>query len=171
MLDLHTIKRFAPASSLHSENRRRRRRVHRSILTHFAKTDFAKKGNMSISGITWSTSKVERNPVSRWFVSKKTFNLPMFPVYTTGPAYIMASAACRSILKAVPLHLFLFIEDAFYAGIVAERVKRFNKERVLFVDTRLKSKKTLFGKLSRFATFRQVSRTMVSVILIWEKPK
>ena len=62
----------------------------------------------------------ERDPNSKFFVSKAIWDKPMFPQYMGGPMYLISGDAVCSIFQALMQRPYLFIEDVAVTGIGAQ---------------------------------------------------
>ncbi|KAL6259266.1 hypothetical protein P5V15_009184 [Pogonomyrmex californicus] len=63
-----------------------------------------------------------RNRKSKYYVSQAQFQQPIFPDFTTGPAYLLSSDTVRRLYDAALDQTYLKLEDVFTTGIVAHRL-------------------------------------------------
>ncbi|KAL2714564.1 hypothetical protein V1478_015749 [Vespula squamosa] len=63
-----------------------------------------------------------RNKKSKYYVSQTQFKQPVFPDFTTGPAYLLSSDIVRKLYDAALDQTYLKLEDVFMTGIVAHKV-------------------------------------------------
>lgn len=63
-----------------------------------------------------------RNRKSKYYVSQAQFQQPVFPDFTTGPAYLLSSDTVRRLYDAALDQTYLKLEDVFTTGIVAHRL-------------------------------------------------
>ncbi|CAJ0957175.1 unnamed protein product, partial [Mesorhabditis belari] len=86
---------------------------------------------------TWVRSMPKRDSNSKWFVAGSQWKRKFFPVYCDGPAYVLSTNGVGSLLEAISMFPPIFIEDVFYTGIVAERLRiRRNAMNKVFHHTR-----------------------------------
>ncbi|CAD6999156.1 uncharacterized protein LOC101462293 [Ceratitis capitata] len=63
-----------------------------------------------------------RNKKSKYYVSTDQFSQPVFPPFTTGPAYLITSDAIHSLYERSLHQVYLKLEDVFTTGIVAQQL-------------------------------------------------
>nr|KAF7410903.1 hypothetical protein H0235_013510 [Vespula pensylvanica] len=63
-----------------------------------------------------------RNKKSKYYVSQTQFKQPVFPDFTTGPAYLLSSDIVRKLYDAALDQTYLKLEDVFMTGIVAHKL-------------------------------------------------
>lgn len=63
-----------------------------------------------------------RNKKSKYYVSPHQYFPPVFPQFTTGPAYLMTSDVVHSLYAKALNQTYLKLEDVFTTGIVAQLV-------------------------------------------------
>lgn len=63
-----------------------------------------------------------RNKKSKYYVSQAQYKLPMFPDFTTGPAYLLSSDVVHSLYEGALDQTYLKLEDVFITGIVAHKL-------------------------------------------------
>ncbi|XP_072756340.1 beta-1,3-galactosyltransferase 5 [Anoplolepis gracilipes] len=63
-----------------------------------------------------------RNRKSKYYVSQAQFQQPIFPDFTTGPAYLLSSDTVRRLYDAALDQTYLKLEDVFTTGIVAHKL-------------------------------------------------
>lgn len=63
-----------------------------------------------------------RNKKSKYYVSPHQYFPPVFPQFTTGPAYLMTSDVVHSLYSKALNQTYLKLEDVFTTGIVAQLV-------------------------------------------------
>lgn len=83
--------------------------------------------NRTIFGKLASGWLPHRSHLSKWYVPKSEYKERIYPNFTTGPAYLFTSDSARSLYETSLKVPFLFLEDVFMTGIVAQKagVKRF----------------------------------------------
>ncbi|KAJ9579083.1 hypothetical protein L9F63_024814, partial [Diploptera punctata] len=64
-----------------------------------------------------------RNKKSKYYVSPNQYQPPVFPDFTTGPAYLMTGDVIHDLHTAALGKTYLKLEDVFITGIVAQDVK------------------------------------------------
>ncbi|CAJ0582188.1 unnamed protein product, partial [Mesorhabditis spiculigera] len=72
---------------------------------------------------TWVRSMPKRDASSKWFVAGSQWKRKYFPTYCDGPAYVLSANAVPGMLEAISEFPPIFIEDVFYTGVVAERLR------------------------------------------------
>lgn len=63
-----------------------------------------------------------RNARSKYYVSRQQYKPAVFPDFTTGPAYLIASSAVRDLYRAALDRTYFKLEDVFVTGIVAHTI-------------------------------------------------
>ncbi|XP_053959619.1 uncharacterized protein LOC128864126 [Anastrepha ludens] len=63
-----------------------------------------------------------RNKKSKYYVSTDQFSQPLFPPFTTGPAYLITSDVIHSLYNRCLQQVYLKLEDVFTTGIVAQQL-------------------------------------------------
>ncbi|XP_067623250.1 uncharacterized protein [Eurosta solidaginis] len=63
-----------------------------------------------------------RNKKSKYYVSTEQFSQPIFPAFTTGPAYLLTSDVVHSLYERALQQVYLKLEDVFTTGIVAQQL-------------------------------------------------
>ncbi|XP_018796517.1 PREDICTED: uncharacterized protein LOC108973602 [Bactrocera latifrons] len=63
-----------------------------------------------------------RNKKSKYYVSTDQFSQPLFPPFTTGPAYLITSDVIHLLYERSLHQVYLKLEDVFTTGIVAQQV-------------------------------------------------
>ncbi|XP_073993761.1 beta-1,3-galactosyltransferase 5-like [Rhodnius prolixus] len=89
------------------------------LLTFIEKHTNAKRTIFGRLARKW---KPIRNRKSKYFVSTKQFSLPVFPDFTTGPAYLLTSDIISDMFKRALKSTYLKLEDVFTTGIVAQSI-------------------------------------------------
>jgi|GEM_PF-5799197 len=64
-----------------------------------------------------------RNKSSKYFVSVQQYKNPIFPDFTTGPAYILTSDIVHDLYELALAKTYLKLEDVYTTGIVAQDCK------------------------------------------------
>ena len=64
-----------------------------------------------------------RNKKSKYYVSPNQYQPPVFPDFTTGPAYLMTGDVVHDLYTAALGKTYLKLEDVFITGIVAQDMK------------------------------------------------
>ncbi|PSN56197.1 hypothetical protein C0J52_01427 [Blattella germanica] len=64
-----------------------------------------------------------RNKKSKYYVSVNQYQPPLFPDFTTGPAYLMTGDVIHDLYDAALGKTYLKLEDVFITGIVAQDMK------------------------------------------------
>lgn len=78
------------------------------------------KSEKTIFGRLARKWKPIRNKRSKYYVSVKQFSQPVFPDFTTGPAYLLTGDIIRGLYKNSLKTTYLKLEDVFMTGIVAQ---------------------------------------------------
>lgn len=73
-----------------------------------------------IYGKLASKWKPIRNKASKYYVSREQYKQPVFPSFTTGPAYLMTSDVIHDLYTTALNMIYLKLEDVFTTGIVAQ---------------------------------------------------
>ncbi|XP_066258860.1 beta-1,3-galactosyltransferase 5-like [Euwallacea similis] len=80
-----------------------------------------------------------RNKKSKYYISPQQYKPPVFPDFTTGPAYLLPANLAKPLYQSALNHTYLKLEDVFLTGIVANglNIKRvhapeFLNKRVTF---------------------------------------
>ncbi|KAK2584938.1 hypothetical protein KPH14_002532 [Odynerus spinipes] len=63
-----------------------------------------------------------RNKKSKYYVSQMQYKQPVFPDFTTGPAYLLSSDIVRKLYDTALDQTYLKLEDVFITGIVAHKL-------------------------------------------------
>ncbi|XP_036345215.1 uncharacterized protein LOC118754446 [Rhagoletis pomonella] len=63
-----------------------------------------------------------RNKKSKYYVSTDQFSQPLFPPFTTGPAYLLTSDVIHMLYEKCLHQVYLKLEDVFTTGIVAQQL-------------------------------------------------
>lgn len=95
-------------------------------LLQFAEKKHADK--RTIYGRLAKKWKPIRNKKSKYYVSLEQYKPPIFPQFTTGPAYLLTSDCVSDLYKKALNLTYLKLEDVYTTGIVAQEV---NVKRVL----------------------------------------
>jgi hypothetical protein len=74
-----------------------------------------------------------RNKKSKYYVSPEQYFPPVFPQFTTGPAYLMTSDIIHDLFTKSLNQTYLKLEDVYTTGIVAQllNIKRINVNEFL----------------------------------------
>lgn len=74
-----------------------------------------------------------RNKKNKYYVSEAQYKLPVFPDFTTGPAYLFSSDIVQNLYEGALNQTYLQLEDVFLTGIVAQTlgIKRVQAEGFL----------------------------------------
>ncbi|XP_065166210.1 beta-1,3-galactosyltransferase 5-like isoform X2 [Atheta coriaria] len=64
-----------------------------------------------------------RNKKSKYYISPQQYRPPIFPDFTTGPAYLMPGRLAKELYSAALNHTYFKLEDVFVTGIVASSLK------------------------------------------------
>ncbi|KFD71194.1 hypothetical protein M514_16541 [Trichuris suis] len=67
----------------------------------------------------WTKMKPERNKKSKWYVSYDEFKQAVYPSYCSGSSYSLTMRAVQPLLDSVPLATFLWVDDAYITGVLA----------------------------------------------------
>ena len=66
---------------------------------------------------------VDRNPDSKWYISKEEYPEDFFPAFcATGGTYMFDTVVARLLWRGVAFVDFLKLEDVFFSGIVREKL-------------------------------------------------
>lgn len=97
------------------------------------------KDTRTIYGRLAKKWKPIRNKKSKYYVSTKQYYPPVFPQFTTGPAYLMTSDCIHDLYTKSLNQTYLKLEDVFTTGIVAHlsnikrvHVNEFFNRRIVF---------------------------------------
>lgn len=77
--------------------------------------------NRTIWGLLAKNWGVIRSPESKWCVSNRTYVNATFPDFLTGPSYLMSGDSVPPLALSSASVPYLFLEDVFLTGIVAEK--------------------------------------------------
>lgn len=82
-------------------------------------------------GRVWYKNIIDRNPKSKWYVSKKTFPAKRYPDYCSGAGYVLSKKANDCIVNKLPKFRFMPREDVA-TGILAGKcgIRPVNSQRV-----------------------------------------
>jgi len=64
-----------------------------------------------------------RNKKSKYYISPQQYKPPVFPDFTTGPAYLLPANLAKPLYLSALNHTYLKLEDVFLTGIVANGLK------------------------------------------------
>lgn len=64
-----------------------------------------------------------RNKKSKYYISPQQYKPPVFPDFTTGPAYLLPARLAKELYQAALNHTYFKLEDVFVTGIVANNLK------------------------------------------------
>ncbi|XP_060516060.1 beta-1,3-galactosyltransferase 5-like [Cylas formicarius] len=64
-----------------------------------------------------------RNKKSKYYISPQQYKPPVFPDFTTGPAYLLPGNLAKPLYLSALNHTYLKLEDVFLTGIVANGLK------------------------------------------------
>lgn len=64
-----------------------------------------------------------RNKKSKYYISPQQYKPPVFPDFTTGPAYLLPARLSRELYVGALNHTYFKLEDVFVTGIVANELK------------------------------------------------
>lgn len=98
-----------------------------NVLRLMAFIDKHKSNERVIYGRLAKKWKPIRNKRSKYYVSPEQYFAPVFPQFTTGPAYLISGSAVHDLYKKSLAQTYLKLEDVFMTGIVAQLV---NAKRV-----------------------------------------
>ncbi|XP_066997606.2 beta-1,3-galactosyltransferase 1 isoform X1 [Anabrus simplex] len=85
--------------------------------------DKKSKEKKTIFGRLAKKWKPIRNKASKYYVSLDQYRPPLFPDFTTGPAYLLTSDVVHDMYVAALNKTYLKLEDVFLTGIVAQELK------------------------------------------------
>lgn len=78
-----------------------------------------------------------RNKKNKYYVSMAQYKLPVFPDFTTGPAYLFSKDIVPNLYKQALNQTFLPLEDVFITGIVAQSLGIKRVQAQGFLNTRI----------------------------------
>lgn len=78
-----------------------------------------------------------RNPKSKYYVSTSQYKAPVFPDFTTGPAYLLAASLASDLYKSSLDQTYLKLEDVFTTGVVAQKLKIKRAHAAEFLNKRV----------------------------------
>ncbi|GAU94396.1 hypothetical protein RvY_06176 [Ramazzottius varieornatus] len=98
----------------------------------FAEILQRKKASKDIPRIfcqVFGNSKPSRDPHSKWYAPTEVYRATWYPRYCSGPIRIMTAEAVPLLLEGIKSVPFLWLEDVYFSGLVAEavRVERVNE--------------------------------------------
>ncbi|VEN57901.1 unnamed protein product [Callosobruchus maculatus] len=64
-----------------------------------------------------------RNKMSKYYISPQQYKPPVFPDFTTGPAYLLPANLAKELYVTALNHTYFKLEDVFVTGIVANELK------------------------------------------------
>ncbi|KAL1480585.1 hypothetical protein MTO96_050906 [Rhipicephalus appendiculatus] len=64
----------------------------------------------------------QRNPRSKWYVSSRAYRNSSYPDFLAGPAYLLSGDSVPLLARGSAGVPYLYLEDVFLTGIVAEKV-------------------------------------------------
>lgn len=89
------------------------------LLTLLEKQRQAKRSMFGRLARKW---KPERNAQSKYFVSKAHYRAAVYPNFLTGPAYLVSRDSVHDMYAQALNTTFLWVEDVFMTGVVAESI-------------------------------------------------
>ncbi|XP_051157624.1 beta-1,3-galactosyltransferase 1-like [Leptopilina boulardi] len=81
--------------------------------------------------------KPVRNKKNKYYVSMAQYKSPVFPDFTTGPAYLFSNDTVPNLYEGALNQTFLPLEDVFLTGIVAQSVGIKRVQAPGFLNTRI----------------------------------
>lgn len=78
-----------------------------------------------------------RNPKSKYYVSTSQYRAPVFPDFTTGPAYLLPASLAGDLYKGSLDQTYLKLEDVFTTGVVAQKLKIKRAHAAEFLNKRV----------------------------------
>lgn len=112
-------------------------------LSHFL--DQHPNDKLTIYGRLAKEWKPIRNKKSKYYVSLQQYFLPKFPIFTTGPAYLLTKDAIPVLYNNALNQNYLKLEDVYVTGIVAQKsnvkrihVNEFLNRRIAFNQCNIK---------------------------------
>ncbi|XP_043471925.1 beta-1,3-galactosyltransferase 5-like [Leptopilina heterotoma] len=78
-----------------------------------------------------------RNKKNKYYVSMEQYKLPVFPDFTTGPAYLFSKDIVPNLYEGALNQTFLPLEDVFITGIVAQSLGIKRVQAQGFLNTRI----------------------------------
>ncbi|KAL3289390.1 hypothetical protein HHI36_022820 [Cryptolaemus montrouzieri] len=79
-----------------------------------------------------------RNKKSKYYISPQQYKPPIFPDFTTGPAYLLPAKLAKELYVAALNHTYFKLEDVFITGIVANNLKIRRIHAPEFLNKRIK---------------------------------
>jgi len=70
----------------------------------------------------WAGAKPQRDPNDKYFVSKEDFAGSEYPPYCWGWMYVTSPGTAARLLEAAKVNKFMWLEDIWITGILAEKV-------------------------------------------------
>lgn len=82
-------------------------------------------------GKVWRNNVIDRNPKSKWYVSRKTFSRNRYPDYCSGAGYVLSTNAVSCMVKKLHKFKYMPMEDVA-TGLLAEQcnIKASNSDMV-----------------------------------------
>lgn len=71
--------------------------------------------------LLWSSIQVQRNSVSKWYVSTEEYPHFTYPPYCSGSAYIMPNKVAKSVCELYLSTPIFWIEDVYITGFLAKK--------------------------------------------------
>ncbi|TKR95490.1 hypothetical protein L596_009655 [Steinernema carpocapsae] len=107
--------------------------LHVERLVHFVNTKFQRSPNQTVY-CAFGDVVVIRNNSSKWYVPPELYAPSTYPNFCIGATYMISAEAAKVIGEKTPEHPFLYIDDVFYTGIVAEAagIPRVNEAQIFF---------------------------------------
>ena len=106
----------------------------------------------------WHNAPVRRSVTEKWSVSRSRWPEKYWPSYCAGMAYITTKDAVEKILKAAEDEEWLWIDDIFVTGVLAE------KAGINHVQVISKTYVNLLFQSSGYYSFSKYSRSAMFVM-------
>ncbi|XP_055614743.1 N-acetyllactosaminide beta-1,3-N-acetylglucosaminyltransferase 4-like [Uranotaenia lowii] len=109
--------------------------------------------------------KPARNKGSKHYITLEQYFPPIFPPFTTGPAYLMTSDVVADLYKTALAQTYNQLEDVFITGVVAQllNIKRINMKEFLNQPLSPMDECTV----QKFISIHRVNST--DLLRLWEK--
>ncbi|XP_023237219.1 beta-1,3-galactosyltransferase 1-like [Centruroides sculpturatus] len=88
-----------------------------------------------------------RSHLSKWYVPKSEYKDRVYPNFTTGPAYLFTSDSARNLYETSLKVPFLFLEDVYMTGIVAQQARIRRLSNTEFKNYPLRAAARTFKKI------------------------
>lgn len=78
-----------------------------------------------------------RSKASKYYVSTQQYKKPVFPDFTTGPAYLMTRDVVHNLYEESLKRIYFMLEDVYITGMVAEKLRVRRQASSEFVNAKM----------------------------------